>query len=239
MKSEGYELSSRIRDYLLSTLPQLELTLQNNFWDSALWHGRITGYIAEAGVKSGFRIELARRFVVNTKFKTEIDYESFLKAYNALHKLNINNAMTSNEQYSTEIDVIYLDPNDNTAIALCEYENKREEIKENILKFRALVSSNPLKFKPKLCILGFYASSKDYLESVIKELIDYIRNWGCNESVSNTGEAVSKLKPLNCYWLIIGIYKAPAYTVNCIATILDPKAIEIDERETNIGKTVH
>jgi hypothetical protein len=75
----------------------------------------------------------------------------------------------------SEIDVVFLDPADNTAVALCEYENKRHDTKENVLKFEALFYSNQKFFRPKLCLLSFHTTYRRDLEDTNEELLDLIK----------------------------------------------------------------
>lgn len=245
MLPDDYDFALRIVDNLLDTLPRLGLTLGNNFWDSALWHARVTGCIAEAGFRAGCRIELGRQFV-SKKYRTEVNCQSFLNSYYALFEKYFSKTTASKDQFATEIDVMYLNPVDNTAVGLCEYENERNDILENILKFKALCSSNPSLFKPKLCLLGFYSSSQANFEETQKQLRDFIRKAVNSESISGSDGNAFQIGPLNCYWLLIGIYKGKypseePYTTPVLvqAAIFDSNSNQLMQKESMIGGTEH
>ena len=91
------------------------------------------------------------------KFSKEIDYFDFLKKYCALYDKYVGKWERFSEGSSTEIDVTFLDKQSNSAIALCEYENEGHEVKDNIVKFKALNAFDPKRFRPELCVISFWA----------------------------------------------------------------------------------
>ena len=236
---KGFKLAVKVHEYLKSSLPGLELTIEDNYWDNAMWHARITGCIAEAGARNGFRVELGRRFM-HRKYTKEIDYFDFLKRYCALYDKYVGKWGRFGKGSSTEIDVAFLDLRQDLTIALCEYENKRTEVKDNVVKFRALHSFNPDKFKPELCLIGFWTSSREYLGATLKEVIDLIANMTRSENVSYHGEEMYQFHPLKCCWSLFGIFKdAPSFMVRCLSIILDPNTNKLKEIEFDVGHTVH
>ena len=235
---KGYELAVKVNEHLKFTLPSLELTIKDNYWDNAMWHARITGCIAEAGVKNGFRIEFGRRFM-HRKYAKKIDYFDFLKRYCALYDKYVGMWERFGKGSSTEIDVAFLNSQGLT-IACCEYENKRSEVKDNVVKFRALHSFDPEKFKPELCLIGFWTSSRNYVDATLKEVIELISNMTRSEEVSYHEGETYQFDPLKCYWLLFALFKdAPKFTVRCLSLILEPEASKVEEREFDMGPTVH
>ena len=236
----GYELAARVSDHLKSTLPRLELTIGDNYWDNSLWHSRITGCIAEAGVKNGFRIEIGRRFM-HFKNVRKIDYFDFLKRYCALYDKHLPGKWVGfGERSWTEIDVAFLDSRENLTLVLCEYENKRTEVKDNVVKFRALHSFDSERFKPKLCLLGFWASSRKYIYEVLNEVVKLIANMTRSEKASCRGKETYHFRPLKCHWLLFGLFKdASSFTVKCSSMILNSVASKVEEKEFDVGHTVH
>ena len=236
----GYELAARVSDHLKSTLPRLELTIGDNYWDNSLWHSRITGCIAEAGVKNGFRIELGRRFM-HFKNVKKIDYFDFLKRYCALYDKHLPGKWEGFSEGSwTEIDVAFLDSRENLTFALCEYENKRTEVKDNVVKFRALHSFDSDKFKMALCLVGFWANGRKYVDTTLREVSELIANMTRSEEASFQGKEVYKLGPLECYWLLFALFKdPPKFMVKCVSQVLDPRANKVEESEFDVGHTVH
>jgi hypothetical protein len=237
---KGYELARRVCDHLESTLSHLDITVRDNYWDNALWHARITGCIAEAGIINGFRIELGRRFM-KRKFSKEIDYSDFLKKYCALYDKYVGKWVRFGEGSSTEIDVTFLDKQNNSAIALCEYENRRYEVKDNIVKFKALNAFDPERFKPELCLISFWAgSSRKNVEMILEEVIKLIADMSKQEEASFREVETYHFEPLKCHWLLSGLFKdGSLFMIKGISTILDPNANKIDENEFDVGSTVH
>lgn len=192
----------------------------------------------EIGVKSGLRIKLGRKFM-HRKYAKTIDYFDFLKRYCALYDKYISKWLGFGESSSTEIDVAFLDPRQDLTIALCEFENKRTEVKDNIVKFRALCSFDS-KVKPELCLIGFWASSRTYVDTTLKEAIKLIANMARSEEVSYHGADVYQLDPLKCHWLLFALFKdTPTFMVKCLSVILDPEVNKRKETEFDVGPTVH
>lgn len=187
---EGFDLAVKVQGHLKSAHPSLELTIEDNYWDNAMWHARVTGCIAEAGVRNGSRVELGRRFLHRKRIE-KIDYSDFLKRYCALYDKYVGKWARFGEASSTEIDVVFLDPHENLTLALCEYENKRTEVKDNVVKFRSLYSFDPERFRPELCLIGFWSGSRrDYVETVLKDVNKLIVNMTRSEEASYHGEKV-------------------------------------------------
>ena len=237
---KGYELAVKVSDCIVSRLPRLGITIGDNYWDNSMWHARITGCIAEAGIKNGFRVELGRRFM-HFKNVKEIDYFDFLRRYCALYDKYMPWKWSGfSERSWTEIDVTFLDPQEDLTIALCEYENKRTEVKDNVIKFRALHSFNSSKFKPELCLIGFWTSSRKYVDTTLKEVIELIANMIKSEEASYHGEEMHQFGPLKCHWLLFALFKAaPTFMVKGMSVILDPEVNKVKEREFDVGTTVH
>lgn len=236
---KGYELARKVCAHLESALPQLDLTTMDNYWDNALWHARITGCIAEAGIINGFKIELGRRFM-QRKYTKEIDYFGFLKKYCALYDKYVGKWVRFSEGSSTEIDVTFLEKQNNSAIALCEYENQRYEVKDNIVKFKALNAFDSKRFRPEMCLVGFWGGSKKSVEMILREAIELITNMTKQEEASFHGMETYQFEPLKCHWLLCGLFKdGPLFMIKTISMILDPNANKIEENKFDVGSTVH
>ena len=237
---KGHELATKVRDHLESSFPRLEITIGDNYWDNSMWHARIIGSIAEAGVKNNFRVELGRRYM-HFKNVKEIDYFGFLKRYCALYDKYMSWKWTGfSERSWTEIDVTFLDLQKNLTVALCEYENKRDEVKDNIVKFKALHSFDYKRFRPELCLVGFWASSRKYVDTTLKEVIELITHMTRSEKTSYRGKELYKFEPLECHWLLFALFKdAPNFMVKCLSVILNPRANKVEEKEFDVGPTVH
>jgi len=236
---KGHKLAVKVRAYLESSLPRLEITVGDNYWDNSMWHARITGCIAEVGVKNGFGVEFGRRFM-HFKNVEKIDYFDFLKRYRALYvKYGLGKWPGFNERSWTEIDVTFLDPQ-NSTIALCEYENKRMEVMDNIVKFRALHSFNSSKFNPSLCLIGFWASSRKLVEETVKEANVLIKRMTRSEEATCDGKETYQFDPLKCHWLLFALFKdAPAFMVKCMSVILNRRAQKVEETMFDVGHTIH
>lgn len=234
---KGFDLAVKVQTHLKSAFPGLELTIGDKYWDNAMWHARVTGCIAEAGVKNGFKIELGRRFM-HRKTSKEIDYFDFLKRYCALYDKYVGRWTRFGEGSSTEVDVVFLDPRENLTIVLCEYENKRTEVKDNVVKFRSLHSFDPERFRPEFCLIGFWGGSRKHVETVLNEASKLIADMARSEEASYRGEKVYQFRPLQCCWLLFGLFKnARAFMVKCMSTILEPKENKVEEQEFDIGST--
>lgn len=225
-----------MRNKILKTLPYLGLTNGSDFNDSALWHARITGCIAQAGIKSRFRVETGRRFHNIKHFKTRFNYQDFLNLYYELYNKYIGKDSNKNHR-QTEVDIIYLNPQDNTGIGLCEYENDIQDVKENILKFYALHTSNPLIFNPKFCILSYFDRSIYKIQQTEKDIIDLIKVVSGSSDMQDRSESQISVKPLDCHWLLFGIHEdAGASIIKCASTLLDQKAAILKKKKTTIGE---
>jgi hypothetical protein len=231
----GYELAVKINDHLKSTFPTIGLTIGDSYWDNALWHARINGCIAEAGVKSGFRLELGRKLMPR-KNANRIDFSDFLKMYCALYDKHVGTWERFGERSSTEIDLAFLDVHENSPVALCEYENQSGNVKDNVVKFKALHSFDSKRFRPELCLIGFWTSARDYVGMTLRELTDLITKMAASEEATYHGEKVYQFCPLTCYWLLFALFKdEPTSAVKCLSTILDPDANKLKEEEFDIG----
>lgn len=162
----GFDLAKSIVDFIKRNLEWCELTGEN-YTNDALWHGRITGCLANVGVKEGYMLALGRKF-------SYAKATEFLKRYSALYKLSELGEWEATERSSTEIDVIYLDKNTHAVEALCEYENNVGkdfyDVRDNVVKFHAFSSWR--RYSPSLCMIGFWCGTRnpEKLEKVLDEI---------------------------------------------------------------------
>lgn len=97
---DGFHLAKNLVEHLKLNLGKLKLVEGDNFDNLALWHGRITGCFAEAGVKQNFLIEVSREFrrKWHTDFltryrRTKRGIKGKISAYDILQDFNLNVCM--------------------------------------------------------------------------------------------------------------------------------------------------
>ena len=226
---DGYQVAAKLKDYLEQALPKLELTIKDNFWDNTLWHSRITGCIAEVGVLSGFKIEAERRFLLNNV--KDIDYKGFLEGYSALYNKYLESSW---DRSSTDIDMTFLNPQDNSPFAFCEYENDWKEAAENVLKFRALHSFDNVRFNPQLCVIGFYGSSLNLVNAALDQVKQLISNGIGIENVTYQGKTY-QFQPLKCHWFLFGLFKdSPNYMIRSKVQVLETDVLKLIEYKVRL-----
>jgi len=224
---DGFQLAKNVIKHLRLSLRKLKLVDGNNFENLALWHGRINGCFAEAGVKQGFIIE------VNKEFRRKW-HSDFLNRYVALYG---HRGLGKWKDTSTEIDVIWLNPCDCSAIAMCEYENEGEFniIADNIIKFHALASSTEEDCKPLLCIVSFFCEEQDSVgcHRLTDELENLIKKEITAEKVSFKNKTFN-FPPMSSWWLLIPFY-GTKHNVRWRYLIENPNGRREEENEFSLN----
>ena len=196
---EGFQLAKNVVEHLKLSLGKLKLIEGDNFDNLALWHGRITGCFAEAGVKQNFLIEVSREF--RRKW-----HPDFLNRYVALYR---HRKLGKWADTSTEIDIIWLNSLDCSVTAMCEYENEGEFniIADNIVKFHALASSTTENCKPFLCVISFFWFEREWVggSRLVDELENLIKMETKEEKISFKNR-IYEFPPMTSWWLLIPFY---------------------------------
>lgn len=223
----GFHLAKNVVQHLKMSIGKLKLTEGDNFDDYGLWHARITGLFAEAGIKENFIIEVRREFRRN-------QHSDFLNRYLALCR-HRNLRTWSDKLPSTDVDVIYLDPRNCSVIAMCEYENegRLDHLTDNILKFQALASSTKENYQPTLCIVSFFFSYEPKWMAAGDELLTTLEN--LVKKISE-GEIVSfkdkmyEFPPMKPWWLLIVFY-GTRQEIHWRYSIINPQGKREEEKE--------